>query len=104
MDIYTLFDSQSQAMKRAVLKATIFKLSLSTSYRLMYEIGGRPGYNVETLKDVLLMITFVEETQKRTFLTILREELEKTNKMGITGPFGPRTVAIVNGPTGTYCP
>ena len=102
MDIHRLFDSQDQIKKRAALMATVQKLDLKISYRLMYELGGRPGYSVETLKDVLLMLSFVDEAQKETFFTTLREELDKPLCMGLTGPYGVRTVEIVHGPTGTY--
>ncbi len=102
MDIHRLFDRQDQRKKRVALKATVHKLDLKTSYRLMYELGGRPGYSVETLKDVLQMITFASDVQKDEFFVTLHEELEKPLCLGQTGPYGVRAVEIVYGPTGTY--
>jgi hypothetical protein len=101
MDIHRLFDSQIQAKKRAALKATVQRLDLKISYRLMYELGERPGYRIETLKDVLLMLTFTSDVQKDEFFETLYEELDKPLTIG-TGPYGVRAVEIVHGPTGTY--
>lgn len=103
MDIHRLFDTQEHVKKRTALRATINKLDLKTTFRLMYEIGGRPGYRVEPLKNVLLMLTFIDEMQKDTFFTTLREELDKPLCIGHTGPCGSAcTCTVVYEPTGTY--
>jgi hypothetical protein len=103
-DINTLFDMQVQSRKRAALKATVRRIELSLSKRLMYEIGGREGYDVEPLNEILLMIRFSCDSQRDEFLMILREELDnmQTLSLGASGPYGTTVMEVVRGPTGTY--
>jgi hypothetical protein len=55
-------------------------MNLSVSKRLMYEIAGRPGYDLSSFRDILLMITFKEG-----------EEIEFRRRIEDYGPVGVET-------------
>ncbi len=63
------------------------------SKRLMYEMGGRPGYTIETLRDILLGIRFKDEEQKSEFIERIRHttlEEPTADSYGLTGPTDPK--------------
>jgi hypothetical protein len=89
-----LFDSQHPYRRRMIVCKVVKDMGLSAlmlSKRLMYEMGGRPGYTIETLRDVILMITFEGEEQQKEFIERIRDatlEEPVADSYGLTGPTG----------------
>ena len=61
------FDAQNRPIKRNQLQCLRRELDLQVTKRLGYEIGGRPGYDVEPLESVLDMIVFRDSSEQVRF-------------------------------------
>ena len=64
------FNSKSVTDRREILRSAIEEMGLlpKVSKRLMYEIAGRPGYDLEKLRDIVPMIAFDSEEQQAAFV------------------------------------
>ena len=99
-----LFDSQHPYRRRMIVRKVVKDMDLSAivlSKHLMYEMGGRPGYTIETLSDILLGIRFKDEEQKTEFIERIRHatlEEPTADSYGLMGAPGILTM----GCTGAY--
>ena len=68
-DPYAVFNNKLLVERKAIVRTLLMEMNLTGSKRLYYELGSRPGYTLETLQDILLMIAFPSDEVRSDFIS-----------------------------------